>query len=115
MQGQGRQLISSHRKARATHYPFKTSSMTIIVVNYRTTGRSYPEPKPERIRPDESDKRAERERSYIGRRRRGLGIVWSIVLWAAFLATVCGAAFSQQAALVNWMHEAWKMFLATFP
>jgi hypothetical protein len=86
----------------------------IIVVNYRGFGRSNPELKHEKIGRDEFDEKAERERSYMGRRRRGLGIVWSIVLWAAFLATVCGAALSQQAAIVHWMHEAWKTFLATF-
>jgi hypothetical protein len=84
----------------------------IIVVYHRGSGRSNPEFKHERIRRDEFDKRAERERSYMGRGRGGSGIVWSLVLWAAFLATVCGAAFSQQVAIINWIHEAWEMFLA---
>ena len=46
--------------------------------------------------------------------RRDWGIVWSIVLWVAFLATVCGAALSQQAVIAHWMHEAWNTFLAMF-
>jgi len=84
----------------------------IIVVNHRRFGRSNPELKQERIARDEFDERARRERSYRGRKRRD-GIVWSVVLWVAFLATVCGATLRQQA-IADWMHEAWNTFLATF-
>jgi hypothetical protein len=84
----------------------------IIVVNYRGFGRSSPELN--HIGRDEFDEEAERERSYTRRRRRReLGIVWSILWWTAFLATVCVAALNQQAAIVHLMHEAWKTFLAT--
>jgi hypothetical protein len=86
----------------------------IIVVNNRGFGRSNPELKQERIARDEFDERARRERSYRGRKRRDWDLAWGVVLWAAFLATVCGAGLSQQAAIVHWMHEAWNTFLATF-
>ena len=87
----------------------------IIVVSYRGFDRSSPELKQERIGRDEFDERARRERSDGGRKHRDWDLPWSFVLWAAFLVTVCGAAFSQQAAIVDWMREAWKMFLATLP
>ena len=87
----------------------------IIVVNYRGLGRSTPELNRKEIGRDEFDEEAERERSYLRRRRRReLGIVWSILWWTAFLATVCVAALNQQAAIVDLMHEAWNTFLGTF-
>jgi hypothetical protein len=86
----------------------------IIVVKYR--GFSKPELNHKKIGRDEFDEEGERERSYMRRRRRReLGIGWSILWWTAFLATVCVAAFNQQGTIVHLIHEAWKTFLATFP
>jgi len=88
----------------------------IIVVNYRGFGRTNPELKPElkHVGRDEFDEKASCERSDKGRKRRDWDLAWSLVLWAAFLAAVCGAALSQEAAIAHWMHEAWNTFLGTF-
>jgi hypothetical protein len=87
----------------------------IIVVNYRGYGSTKPELKDKTIERDELDGKAHSERSHTGQRPRGSGIVWSVVLWGAFLATVCVAALSQHGLIVDWMHEAWKTFLSMFP
>src|ERR1700682_5213573 len=80
----------------------------IIVINYRGFGRSNPELKQERMRAMNMTKAA--REWYMDGRRSGLGVV----LWAAFLANLCGAALSRHAAIVHWMHEAWNTFLVTF-
>jgi hypothetical protein len=80
----------------------------IIIINYRVFNRTNPELRHEIIGRHEFDERARRDK---GRKRRDWDLAWSLILWAAFLAAVCGATFSQQAAIFDWMHEAWKTFL----